>query len=134
MVIALCVDDQYGLLFNGRRQSRDRVLLDRLLETDKTIWMNSYSAKMFSQLPGNVSVQDNFMQAAGPEDICFVENVPITDLPENCDQLILYHWNRKYPADLYFPAEELKKWKLVSTYDFPGNSHDKITEKIYEKE
>ena len=123
MVIVLCVDDQYGLLFNGRRQSRDRVLLERLLETDKTIWMNSYTAKLFSQLPGNVSVQENFMQAAGPEDICFVENVPITDLPENCDQLILY-----------FPAEELKKWKLVSTYDFPGNSHDKITEKIYEKE
>ena len=133
MIIVICVDDQYGMRFYGRRQSRDRALLERLVDTGKNICMNSCSAKLFSQLSANVSVQDNFLQTAGPEDICFVEELPVDGLPENCDQLILYHWNRRYPADMYFPAEELKKWKLIRTCDFPGNSHDKITENIYEK-
>lgn len=133
MIIALCVDDEYGMLFHGRRQSRDRILIDRLMKTGKRICVNAYSAKLFSPLPVNVSVQETFLENAEPEDICFVENIAITALPENCERLILYHWNRRYPADLYFPVEELKKWKLKSTCDFPGNSHDVITEKIYEK-
>lgn len=135
MVIALCVDDQYGMLFNSRRQSRDQMLLDRILKLaeGKKLCMSPYSARLFSQLPCNSLVEDEYVQAAGAEDICFVED-EITSIPANCHRLILYHWNRKYPADVRFPVAQLDNWKLVSTADFPGKSHDMITEKIYEKE
>ncbi|MFR4122966.1 MAG: hypothetical protein ACLT0W_12285 [Clostridium sp.] len=46
--------------------------------------------------------------------------------------MILYKWNRVYPADQYF-AMDLSGWKLVETVEFPGSSHEKITEERYER-
>jgi len=135
MTIVVCVDDRYGMLFNGRRQSQDSVLRSRLLERaeGRKLWMNSYSAKQFSQLPQNAMVHEDFLQMAGPGDICFAENVDVTDPLRQCDQLILYCWNRHYPADLFFAKELLEQWTLRSTWDFAGSSHDTITENVYEK-
>lgn len=48
------------------------------------------------------------------------------------DSVILYKWNRVYPADQYF-AMDLSGWKLVETVEFPGSSHEKITEERYER-
>ena len=47
-------------------------------------------------------------------------------------KIILYRWNRVYPADLYFDID-LKNWHLKESNDFAGSSHDKITEEIYVK-
>ena len=47
-------------------------------------------------------------------------------------QVVLYKWNRVYPADQYF-AMDLSGWKLVETVEFPGSSHEKITEERYER-
>lgn len=134
MTIVICVDTRYGMLFHRRRQSRDQAVLDRLLRhaAGRRLWMNGYSAGLFSKLPENVSVHEDFLQLAGPEDICFVENIPIADLAGKCKRLILYCWNRHYPADTYFPQNILDRWGLESTSDFVGNSHEQITEKIYE--
>lgn len=30
MIVMLCVDDKYGMMFNCRRQSQDRVLRERM--------------------------------------------------------------------------------------------------------
>ena len=45
------------------------------------------------------------------------------------ETIILYRWNRKYPADHYFSID-LTQWKLMETTEFPGNSHEKITKEI----
>ena len=44
MQVIVCVDDGMGMLFNHRRQSRDRVLIQRILEITKgkQIFMNTY--------------------------------------------------------------------------------------------
>lgn len=135
MTIVVCVDDRCGMLFGGRRQSQDSVLRNRLLERaeGRKLWMNGYSAKQFSQLPQNVTVRENFLQMAGPNDICFVENLDVTDALRQCDRLIMFCWNRHYPADLYFPEPQLVRWTLEGTCDFVGSSHEMITEKIYAK-
>ena len=46
------------------------------------------------------------------------------------EKVILYHWNRDYPADTYFDLD-LTDWKITRTEEFPGFSHDKITEEVY---
>lgn len=46
------------------------------------------------------------------------------------EELVLYRWNRSYPGDVTFPWP-LTGWKLVETADFPGTSHEKITEEVY---
>lgn len=48
------------------------------------------------------------------------------------EKIVLYYWNRKYPADQYFPID-LTEWTETGREEFPGNSHEKITKVIYVK-
>ena len=51
---------------------------------------------------------------------------------EKIEKIILYRWNRVYPADVHFPID-FSGWKLVQAEEFAGSSHEKITEEIYER-
>ncbi len=135
MTIVACVDDDYGMLFHDRRQSKDALLRTRLLKHSegKILRMNGYSARQFAEHSASICVSEDFLQQAKAEDICFVENVDCGEQIDGCHRLILYSWNRKYPADLRFPVEKLIAFTLVSTTDFAGSSHECITERIYEK-
>ena len=46
------------------------------------------------------------------------------------DEIVLYHWNRVYPADYYFDID-LHGWTLADQKEFKGFSHDKITREIW---
>ena len=48
MIIAVCIDDKGGMLFNHRRQSQDRLLREDLLKeaAGRPLWMSGYSAKI----------------------------------------------------------------------------------------
>lgn len=58
MILAFCVDDQGGLAFNHRRQSRDRALVADLLAAAgaRPVFCLPYSAGLFD--PGAVTVVD----------------------------------------------------------------------------
>ena len=137
MILIACIDDKLGMLFNRRRQSQDRVLRKRILQltNGKTLWMNEYSRKQFgdAELP-QIMVSETFLQEAGKEDYCFLETLDPAPYEANLEQIILYRWNRIYPADLRFsiPLHD-HGWKLVQTTDFSGSSHEKITEEVYTK-
>lgn len=47
----VCLDQEDGLLFNGRRQSRDRVVTEKILSMTKgkTLWMSAYSRRIFPE-------------------------------------------------------------------------------------
>ena len=137
MILIACVDDKLGTLFNHRRQSQDRILRERILQlTDgKTLWMNEYSRKQFGDaaLP-QIRVSETFLQEAGKGDYCFLETVDPAPYEADLEQIILYCWNRVYPADVRFSIPlQAHGWKIVKTTDFPGSSHDNITEEVYTK-
>ncbi|MFR2604091.1 MAG: ribonuclease Z [Waltera sp.] len=135
MQVIVCVDDDMGMLFNHRRQSRDRVLIQRILEIakGKRIFMNTYSAELFEGNE-NICIDDDFLKNAGDGDICFVENVALSGYIEKIDKIIVYKWNRRYPADFYMDIPLIKNgWQSVENYDFKGYSHEKITEEVYER-
>ena len=135
MQVIVCVDDDMGMLFNHRRQSRDRVLIQRILEIakGKRIFMNTYSAELFEGNE-NICIDDDFLKNAGDGDICFVENVALSGYIEKIDKIIGYKGNRRYPADFYMDIPLIKNgWQLVENYDFKGYSHEKITEEVYER-
>ncbi|MBR4072819.1 MAG: ribonuclease Z [Clostridia bacterium] len=134
MNIIVCLDDKNGMLFNKRRQSSDSELINRVLEIvgENKIWINSYSENLFESKKGNIIVDDNFLNCSEAGDYCFVENMDLTPFFEKIENIIIYRWNRNYPSDKKFPVEILsKRWKKNSSFDFKGNSHDKITEEIY---
>lgn len=141
MILIVCVDDRMGMAFNHRRQSKDRILRERLLQNaaGTPLWMNSYSAGQFEEneihtdtADSLIYADDSFMEKAGPGEYCFAETTDILPFEKRVEKLILYRWNRRYPADLYFtiPLED-HGWRLIHTEDFSGHSHEKITEEIY---
>ena len=132
MKVIVCVDDKGGVMFNHRRQSQDRILRERILEmtAGRTLWMNSYSAKMFGNLP-SIAVAEDFLDRADESDFCFVENISIAGHEYAVKEIILYKWNRTYPADTYFRFPGEPKYKLTDTCDFAGSSHEKITKEVY---
>lgn len=134
MNIIVCLDDKGGMMFNSRRQSQDRVLCERILEITAgcKLWMNSYSQKLFAFDSSGILVDDNFLSKADDGDYCFVENACLSDYTEKINKIIIYKWNRVYPADRRFEIP-MSDFQLTETYEFKGSSHEKITEEVYVK-
>ena len=132
MKLIVCLDDKNGFSFAKRRQSRDAVQLEKMLELvgDCKLFVNEYTAKLFDSCPQNVVVCENPFQSADENSFCFAENIDIPTL--DFEKIIIYRWNRHYPSDKKLPLELLNNKKLVSSTDFAGNSHEKITEEVYE--
>ena len=134
MKVIVCLDDDLGMLFNGRRQSMDKALRDRMAQITmgKPLWMNAYSAGQFSDFPANAVVDENFLDKAMDDDYCFLENTDILAYASKVNTVIIYRWNRNYPQDVRFPVSLFcDNWHLISSCDFVGNSHDRITEEVY---
>lgn len=134
MIVAVCTDDNGGILFNSRRISRDEAVLKDLerIAEDKPIRINEFSVPLFKGTNIKYYEGEDFLENAAPDDICFAENIPASRFIDKTDMLILYCWNRRYPSDFKFDAD-LSHYRLIKSYDLSGKSHDKITVKVYGK-
>lgn len=129
MIITACVDDRMGLRFNKRRLSKDACLRQRILElSGGAIRMSEYSAKQF-ETP--VCSGEDYLCAAPSGAWCFCEDTGYLEFAEQIEKIVLFKWNRAYPADEHFTFPG--QWRLESSEDFPGNSHEKITQEVYIK-
>lgn len=133
MNIIVCLDDKFGMLFNKRRQSRDKKIIEDILNTIKEdIYINSFSKDLFEEyleLP-NIHVVDGI--SPNNESYYFIEDINLKDYEEDINNIIIYKWNRVYPKDLTFEID-LSKYTLESEEEFVGNSHEKITKQIYKR-
>ena len=135
MIIIACTDDNNGMMFNHRRQSQDRLLREHILNMTggNRLWMNLYSKKQFSDIESaKVIIDEDFLEKAGCSDYCFIEDMDISPYIHKTEKIILFKWNRTYPADTFLPLD-LNGWVLEWTEDFVGYSHDKITKEIYRR-
>ena len=132
MILIVAVDEDKGMMFNRRRQSKDRVLRERILSLAKggKLWMNAYTRRQFPEdAQGEIIVDEKFLEKAGFGDYCFLENIPASPYEDRIEKIILFWWNRKYPSDTWFDIDlEGGGWKLSETREFSGSSHEKITE------
>jgi len=134
MIAVICIDDRGGMLFNRRRQSQDRLLRADLLAeaAGRPLWMNGYSLRQFPSPPPNLRPAEDFLDRAGPGELCFVETVDPAPWRERMEGVILYRWNRTYPADLRLTLS-LEGWTLERREEFAGSSHEKITKEVYRR-
>ena len=134
MILIVCIDKNNGMAFNNRRQSQDLKLRERILTITKgsTLLMNNYSMELFGE-HSQIRADEHFLDNAIKDDYCFAENIDITPYEDKINKIILYKWNRAYPSDLKFGISLSGSWELVKTEDFQGNSHENITEEIYER-
>lgn len=124
MKIIAAVDDRFGMFFNHRRLSRDRAVTEKVKEIvgDGKLWIHPYSLDLF---PDACAAED-FLDRAGEDDFCFVENRSLQTYSDQITEIYLFFWNRKYPSDLKFDLPLEPFWCEKYT-DFPGYSHDNIT-------
>ena len=132
MTVFVCIDDKGGMVFNHRRQSRDRIQQQDMLREcgGRPLRIAPRSSALFSESSA-AEASENYLSAAGPEDFCFAEEPPLLPWTENIHRLILYRWNRAYPADGYLDIDIREGWQLQETTEFPGSSHEKITKETY---
>lgn len=137
MKIIVCVDDQNGMMFNKRRQSRDSVLIQDVLNstTGGHLLIAPYSKILFQDCDkGAYIVSDSLLDDALSDDSCFIENKSLLPYSDRIDELIIYRWNRTYPADMHLDIDPTAlSMMLVSTTEFAGSSHEKITKELYKR-
>ena len=134
MIVILFLDDKKGMMFNSRRQSKDKFVIQDILKLvdGKKLFISSYSESLFQGLESKLIIDDNFLNNAAEEDYCFVENNNLKDFSEKIEKIIVYKWNRIYPSDLKLEIT-IQDWNLIGRFEFVGNSHDKITREVYVK-
>ncbi|MCI9615628.1 MAG: ribonuclease Z [Dorea sp.] len=133
MVVIVCLDDDNGMMFNRRRQSKDRAVKERIgqISSGKRLWMNSYTYKLYGGLCGTEIIEaEDFLERAGSGELCLVETESLAGVEAKIEKVVLFRWNRKYPADFWFDLA-LSEWKREAVREFSGTSHEKITEEEY---
>ncbi len=133
MDVIVAIDDKAGMMFNHRRQSRDRVMNERIAcdLAGRTLFVAPYSVPLFTPFGVSLSASEDFLDRAAEEDVCFVEDRPLAPYRSRIRRLTVYRWNRHYPSDLTLDLS-LVEFHLVSTENFVGSSHEKITKEVYQ--
>lgn len=127
ITVAICLDDEGGMTFFGKRQSRDRVLIGELCDsTDGPIYINSFSTHLFKEREDRIAVVENQLEECPEGGVAFVENLPLLPHLGRISEIILYKWNVLYPSDKKLDIS-LSGFEVVSKKEFAGSSHDKIT-------
>ena len=137
MDLIVCVDDNLGMMFNKRRQSRDIEVTKAIINLckNKILYIDSYSKKLFEEIgyrDYNILEDTNLIF---PKNSCYFSEKAVPDFVKNqVKKIVLFKWNRIYPADLHFDIDiKNDNWKLISSEEFKGHSHEKINMEVYEK-
>ena len=132
MKVIVCIDDGLGMMFNKRRQSRDRVLCADVVRDlgGETLAITPYSLLLFEATGAKLSVSD--APFATDAKVAFIENLPLLVHKDEICEMVVYRWNRRYPADVHL---DLLPWEhgfvLKESSEFVGSSHEKITKEVY---
>ena len=129
MTLYICLDDRNGLQFNKRRQSRDSAVLEDIRsQCSGKLLIDPFSEKL---------IQEAGIPYVLPQEKAadfFAENVPSEEILEQTGKLVIYRWNRHYPADIRWePDLAAMGFVLKETEEFPGTSHERITREVYER-
>lgn len=136
MTAILCIDSRNGLMFGGRRQSRDKIVLEDMQELCQghSLLVSEYTNRLLCQYGFSFQQPDpSFPDHAVSGDCCFLEETSILAVIDKLDTIVLYQWNRCYPADVYFDDKILTDWTLTESKNFSGSSHETITREVYKR-
>lgn len=137
MKVIVCLDKNNGIMFNSRRQSRDKNIIEDILKSIKNskLYISDYSSILFKNIKNkNIIIDDNMLSAAKTDDYCFAEDKMLSPESEKITEITVYFWNKIYPADRYLDINiDSLGFTLYESYDFKGYSHDTITKNVYKR-
>ncbi|MGN0194573.1 MAG: hypothetical protein ACI39G_05635 [Pseudoramibacter sp.] len=134
------LDMKNGMAFNRRRQTQDRAVIQRLLAQfpGKCFWGDEKTKALFDGFDAaHFKADPDFLNKAAAGDVAvaeFVSSDQLKAVDRKIEQLVIYRWDKVYPADLVCTYPLAKAgWNLTKQTEFTGHSHDKITEEVYHR-
>lgn len=131
MKIIVCLDKNGGMLFNRRRQSRDARVFEDISTYAGCLAASPFSEKLLSAYGVSHTISEDLPESAG-DGYCFVEDIPLLPYRESITEIIVYRWDKIYPADVTLDLP-LSEFKLIATEELSGSSHNVILKEIYTK-
>ena len=132
MKLIVCLDRNGGMMYNRRRQSRDRELMSSIKKHvgEELVYISLYSESLFAGSDIKYRTCDDPARLAG-EGFVFIED---TNLPPlwAIEELIIYNWCKIYPSDVMFDLD-ISSLRRISKEKFAGYSHEKITKEVYRR-
>lgn len=127
MTLILWTGKNGALLFNGRRCSRDRAVIADILSeyAPSDICVSPYSTSVFAD--GRVISQ---LSQVG-DGVLFLEDLPLSPALAQASKIIVYRFDRVYPADVRLEIPE--SFAITESRELKGFSHEKIIREVYEK-
>lgn len=135
MILIFTLDDDNGTNLAGKRQSRDRVVGEKIITlADNNLYILQKTASFFknndmSDVP--CAIWSDLWQL--PKQAVFFAEAPVpTAIMEQAEKIYVFRWNRRYPS-LEQDRVNLDGYNKTIIEEFPGHSHDKITLEVYTK-
>ena len=134
MTVVVCTDSRGGMLFMGRRVSRDREMIADLMTLTPSVVCHPFSEKYLAATPLPYRLSEDPLAEAGEEDFCFIEHLPLTPHLDRIDRLIVYSWGVAYPFDCALDLDPRGGlFRRTDTRELVGHSHKLITRETFEK-
>lgn len=131
MIAILCLDENFGMMFNSRRQTMDSVVRADIMNTYDKVIMSEYSKSQFEEIfHDRIDEVSSFQYIK--DGVLFVEDVEIDDY-SIFDTIVVYYWNKKYPSDLRFDESILNRYDNIESTRIKGSSHDEIDRVVYKR-
>ena len=135
MKVVLCTDERGGLLFAGRRQSADQVVLEKMAdeanEKHSTLWVSAYSKELFTKIDAPIQVLSE-KSAFEKDDIVFIEEIDPQPFIDQAHTVLLYNWGKTYPATTFLKAD-LQAFQQVKEEEFVGDPHEEMFVQLWKR-
>ena len=135
MILVVCLDDKNGIMFNGQRQSMDKVVRTKILESanGRPLYMSEYSSQQFvEESADNIVITNSLSKEFADGTIFLEDDMELAFGFCMVNELHIYRWNRVYPSDRFFTMHtDDSMWEFYEEENFAGYSHEKITKQIY---
>lgn len=135
MILIFTLDDHNGANLAGKRQSKDRVVANKIVElANNHLYILEKTASFFKNNDmSNVTCTIFSDLWRLPNDaVFFSEEVVPQELMEQAEKIYVFRWNRQYPS-LTKDRVNLDAFHKTVIDEFPGHSHEKITLEEYTK-
>ncbi len=135
MNIFVCIGTRGEMMFSRRRVSFDSAVLEDIVRSSGgELFAAAGSLSLFARIGFTPTVFGEFSDT-GYIGNYFVEDRRLLPFADKIDILTVYNFNRHYPVDLRLDINpEENGFVLLSSTEFAGTSHEKITKKVWKNE
>ena len=116
----------------GQPSELSPYFVNSLYANDRGITWYTQLKPLFDE--GKVCIDSELLELAAEDEFCFVENLKVAPYMDKINEIYLFKWNRKYPSDTKIDICIEDSYKCVSSEEFEGNSHERITLEVWKNE